>query len=142
MSELEISWMHGKIGEITMENELLRERARRAEAAHPFTVAEAEAVAAAVSPSAGKQYGLARVCRVLERARSTMDAQRQRELIPARETRKRGPRTAYGDGEVTELIRGVLEPSPRLGEGYRKVLAQLRVRGIRTSRAPVLRLMR
>ena len=140
--ELEISRMRSKIGEITMENELLRERARRAEAAHPFAVAEAEAVAAWVSPSAGKQYGLARVCRVLELARSTVYAQRQRALMPAREARKRGPRTAYEDGELTELIRGVLESSPWLGEGYRKVWAQLRARGIRTSRARVLRLMR
>ena len=54
--------------------------------------------------------------------------------MPAREARKRGPRTAYGDGELTQLIRGVLEASPRLGEGYRKVWAQLRAR--------VLRLMR
>ncbi len=142
--ELEISRMRSKIGEITMENELLRERARRAEAAHPFAVAEAEAVAAWVSPSAGKPYGLARVCRVLELARSTVYAQRQRALMPAREARKRGPhtRTAYGDGELTEFIRGVLEASPWLGEGYRKVLAQLRARGIRTSRARVLRPMR
>ncbi len=140
--DLEISRMRSKIGEITMENELLRERARRAEAAHPFAVAEAEAVAAGVSPSAGKQYGLARVCRVLELARSTVYAQRQRALMPVREAQKRGPRTAYGDGELTELIRGVLEDSPWLGEGYRKVWAQLRARGIRTSRARVLRLMR
>ena len=53
--ELAISRICSKIGEITMENELLRERARRAEAAHPCAVAEAEAVAAVVSPSAGKQ---------------------------------------------------------------------------------------
>ena len=32
----EITRMKAKIGEITMENELLRERARRAEANHPF----------------------------------------------------------------------------------------------------------
>ncbi len=140
--DLEISRTRSKIGEITMETALLRERARRAEAAHPFAVAEAEAVAATASPSAGKQYGLARVWRVLELARSTVDAQRQRELIPAREARKRGPRTAYRDGELTELIRGVLETSPWLGEGNRMVLAQLRARGIRTRRARVLRLMR
>ena len=121
--ELEISRRRSKIGEITMENELLCERARRAEAAHPFAVAEADAVASVVSPSAGKPYGLASVCRVLELARSTVYAQRQRALMPAREARKRGPRTAYEDGELTELIRGVLEASPRLGEGYRKVWA-------------------
>lgn len=67
-----------EIGEIAMENEILRERARRAEAAHPFAVAEAEAVAATISPSAGKQYGLAMVCRVLELAGSTVNAQRHR----------------------------------------------------------------
>ena len=61
--------------------------------------------------------------------RSTVYAQRQRALMPAREVRKRGPRTAYEDGELTELIRGVLESSPWLGEGYRKVWAQLRARG-------------
>ena len=134
--------MRSKISEVTMENELPRERASRAEAARPFAVAEAEAVAFVVSTSAGKQYGLARVCRVLEVAPSTGYAQRQPALMPAREARKRGPRTAYGDGELTELIRGVLEASPWLGDGYRKVLAQLRARGIRTSRARVLRLMR
>ena len=42
--DVEISRMRSKIGEITMENELLRERARRAEANHPFAVAEVEAV--------------------------------------------------------------------------------------------------
>ena len=105
-------------------------------------MAEAEAVASRVSPSTGKQYGLARVCRVLELARSTVYAQRQRALMPAREARKRGPRTAYGDGELTELIRGVQEASAWLGEGYRKVWAKLRARGIRTSQARVLRLMR
>ena len=80
--------------------------------------------------------------RVLELARSTVYVQRQRALMPARDPRKRGPRTAYGDGELTEFIRGVLEASPWLGEGYGKVLAQLRARGIRTSRARVLRPMR
>ena len=81
-----------------MENELLRERARRAEAAHPFAVAEAQAVAAVVSPSAGKPYGLARVCRVPELARSTVYAQKLRALLPAWEAQKCGPWTAYGDG--------------------------------------------
>ena len=47
-----------------MENALLREGARLAEAALPFAVPEAEAGSAAVSSSTGTQYGLARVCRV------------------------------------------------------------------------------
>ena len=55
-------------------------------------------MAATVSPSAAKPYGLARVCRALERARSTVDAHRQRAVMPARDAQKRGPRTASGEG--------------------------------------------
>ena len=140
--DLEISRMKTKIGEITMENELLRERARRAEANHPFVVAEAEAVAQTVSPSAGRRYGLARTCRVLELPRSTVYAAKQRSVSPLPAARKRGPKTAWSDLQLTGLIRAVLEGSPWLGEGYRKVWAQLRAQEIRTSKARVLRLMR
>ncbi|MGH9071883.1 MAG: IS3 family transposase [Acidimicrobiales bacterium] len=140
--DLEISRMKTKIGEITMENELLRERARRAEANHPFVVAEAEAVAKTVSPSAGRRYGLARVCRVLELSRSTVYLVRQRATCPLPQVGKRGPKTAFSDPQLTELIQGALAASPWLGDGYRKVWAQLRKRGIRTSKARVLRLMR
>ena len=110
--DLEISRIRSKIGEIAMEDELLRAGARRADAAHSFAVAAAEAVAATVSPSAGRQYGPARVCRVLELACSTVYATRQRALVPARGIHKRAPKTARSDGELTELIRGVLETSP------------------------------
>ncbi len=34
--EVDVARLRAKIGELTMENELLRERARRAEAEHPF----------------------------------------------------------------------------------------------------------
>ena len=94
-----------------------------------------------VSPSAGRPYGLARTCRVLEIARSTVYATQARQLraVPLR---KRGPRTAWTDAELTGHIRQVLAASPFVGEGYRKVWARLRLMGIRTSRARVLRLMR
>lgn len=105
--DLEISWTRNRIGEITMENELLHEWARRAEATHHFDVAEAGPVAARVSRSAGKRYGLARICRVLGLARSTAYAERQRALKTAWEAQKRGLRTDYGDGELTELVRWV-----------------------------------
>ncbi len=140
--DLAISRMKTKIGEITMENELLRERARRAEGNHPFVVAEAEAVAATTSPSAGQAYGLVLVCRVLELPRSTVYAARQRALGPAPILGKRGPKTTWSDAELTERIRQVLDDSPWLGEGYRKVWAQLRAKAVRTSRTRVLRLMR
>jgi putative transposase len=56
--------------------------------------------------------------------------------------RKPGPKTAWTDAELTEHIRQVPATSPFVGEGYRKVWARLRVAGIRTSQARVLRLMR
>jgi len=55
------------------------------------------------------------------------------------------PRAAvggYSDAELVEQIRLVLAATAFFGEGYRKVWAKLRHRGVRTSRARVLRLMR
>ena len=138
--EDEIARMQSKIGEITMENELLRERARRAEAAHPFVIAEVEAVGQTISPSANRPYGLTFTCRVLELARSTVYAARSK-VVPLPQG-KRGPKTTWNDTELTQHIRDVLATSPWLGEGYRKVWARLRQAGIRTSQARVLRLMR
>ncbi|MGH7759477.1 MAG: IS3 family transposase [Candidatus Dormibacteria bacterium] len=140
--DLEVSRMKTKIGEITMENELLRERARRAEGNHPLGVEEVEAVSRTISSSAGRAYGLAFACRVLEIPRSTVYAAQARALAPAEPARKRGPKTVFSDQELTEQIRAVLSASPWLGEGYRKAWAQLRRAGIRTSQARVLRLMR
>ncbi len=95
----------------------------------------------AASPSAGRRYGLARVCRVLEVPRSTAYAARARRLAPTA-PRKRGPKTAWTDAELTERIREVLAASPFVGEGYRKVWARLRLAKIRAGKPRVLRLMR
>jgi putative transposase len=95
----------------------------------------------AASPSTDRRYGLARVCRVLEVPRSTVYAARARRRL-AVEPRKRGPRAAGTDAELTEQIRGVLARSPFVGEGYRKAWARLRLAGVRTSKPRVLRLMR
>ncbi len=95
---------------------------------------------AATSPSSGKPYGLALVCRVWRVARATV----YRRRVPA----DRGPRRRPGpvgpmpDGGLLERIRGVLDASPFHGEGHRKVWARLRFAGLRTSRHRVLRLMR
>jgi hypothetical protein len=118
--DLEISRMRSKIGEITMENERLRERARRAEANHPFAVAEVEAVGQTIPPSAKRSYGLAFTCRVLEIPRSTVYAAQARALAPAELPRKRGPKTAGSDAELTEQIRAVLSASP----GWARVTAR------------------
>jgi transposase InsO family protein len=95
----------------------------------------------AASPSAGRRYSLARVCRVLEVARSTVYAARARRLTPIT-PRKRGPKTAWTDPELTEKIRAILAQSPFVGEGYRKVWARLRLAGVRAGKPRVLRLMR
>lgn len=94
-----------------------------------------------LSSSAGTPYGLARVCRWWEIARSTVYAERRRRertLLP----RKRGPKTLLTDRGLLDEIRRVLAASEWVGEGHRKAWAQLRAEGIRTSKARVLRLMR
>ena len=93
------------------------------------------------SPSTAKPYGLARVTAVWGLPRSTYYAQRHRLNHPV-ESRKRGPRTAWTDEVLTERIREQIAASPFSGEGHRKVWARLRVAGIRSSKARVLRLMR
>ena len=94
----------------------------------------------AVSPSAKRPYGLARVCRVWCVARSSVYYKRlTREAVP---TRKRGPQGPCSDTELADHIRATLKESPWVGEGYRKVWAKLRNRGIRVSARRVLRVMR
>jgi putative transposase len=93
----------------------------------------------AVSPSGGKPYGLARVCRVWRTARATVYRHRAPSL-PA-SPRRRGPVGAMPDAALLEAIRGVLAASPFHGEGHRKVWARLRHAGVRTSKRRVLRLM-
>ena len=97
------------------------------------------------SAGAGQLYGLERVCRVLEFPRSTIYAQLAREsakMVPLFPQR-RGPKPKMADADLLGAIRADLEASPFTGEGHRKVWARLRIlRGIRVSRARVLRLMR
>jgi transposase InsO family protein len=94
------------------------------------------------SPSTQRRYGLARVCRVWEMARSTVYLDQARRTGPMAMPRKRGPTPRWSDGELLDEIRAVLAASPFLGEGHRKVWARLRWQGVRTSKARVLRLMR
>jgi transposase InsO family protein len=96
----------------------------------------------ATSPSTQRPYGVVRVCQEWSLSRATFYHQRIRADGPSVERTKRGPKTAYTDEELTTYIRQVLEASPFLGEGHRKVWARLRAQGIRTSKPRVLRLMR
>lgn len=95
----------------------------------------------AVSPSSGKAYGLARVCRVWRLPRSGVYRDR-RPTTPPAPPRRPGPIGPMPDTELLAAIRAVLAASPFHGEGHRKVWARLRIAGIRTSKCRVLRLMR
>jgi transposase InsO family protein len=92
------------------------------------------------SPSSGKPYGVATVCRIWRVARATV----YRHRAPGRPAppRRPGPAGPIADPDLVEEIRRVLQRSPFHGEGHRKVWARLRVAGIRTSKRRVLRLMR
>ncbi|PNU20614.1 IS3 family transposase [Geothermobacter hydrogeniphilus] len=94
-----------------------------------------------VSPGTDKPYGIQRVCRIWEQARSTFySATRQVSDVPPK---RRGPHPSISDADLLELIRQDLASSPFTGEGHRKVWARLRIRdGVRVSRKRVLRLMR
>lgn len=95
----------------------------------------------ALSPSVNERYGLARVCRVWEIARSTVYATKTRRTA-GRPAQRRGPTPRWSDAALLEQIQEVLAATPFVGEGHRKVWARLRVRQVRTSKARVLRLMR
>lgn len=94
------------------------------------------------SPSTQRHYGLARVCRLWEIARSTVYFAQASQTGAAEPARKRGPKPRWSDAQLLEKIRAVLAASPFLGEGHRKVWARLRWQEVRTSKTRVLRLMR
>jgi transposase InsO family protein len=104
----------------------------------------------AISAATGRRYGVQRVCRAWELARSSYyawcadrDAGGGHPSGSASGTSKRGPAPAVSDTELLAAIRHDLERSPFTGEGHRKVWARLRiVDGIRVARKRVLRLMR
>ena len=93
-----------------------------------------------VSPSRDQPYGVARVASVWNLARSSFYAARLRVLQP-REPKKRGPKV-HSDEELVEEIRQLLTAPVFTGEGYRKIWARLRHKGVRTSKDRVLRLLR
>lgn len=93
-----------------------------------------------VSPSTSRPYGVARVVRVWQLARSSFYAVRYRQLHPS-EPGKRGPRV-LSDMELLAEIRELLAAPVFAGEGYRKIWARLRHKGVRTSKDRVLRVLR
>ena len=133
--------LQAKIGELLMETELLYAKVDQLEAGSPLGPAEVDAMSGAHSISTRRAYGVQRICRVWERARSSVYARRHATKSRAPRCR-RGPVGAAPDAVLGGHIRRVLEASPFHGEGYRKAWAKLRVAGIRTSKERVRRLMR
>ena len=98
-----------------------------------------------ISVATGTPYGVERVCKAWEQARSTFYDRQERAEKAAHGIKpgKRGPRPPVPDDELLELIQRDLDTSPFQGEGHRKVWARLRIgKGVRVSRKRVLRLMR
>ncbi len=93
-----------------------------------------------VSASSNRAYGVARVTAIWDLPRSSFYAARSRKQNP-REPRKRGPKV-LSDAELLSAIRVVLDEAVFSGEGYRKVWARLRHKGIRSWKERVNRLMR
>jgi putative transposase len=97
-------------------------------------------MSAVISTSAGRRYGVARVCRAWGVSRSSL--YRGRETSAPSTRRRPGPQGPMPDAALVEAIRQALAGSPFHGEGYRKVWARLRHTGQRTSKERVRRLMR
>lgn len=77
----------------------------------------------AASPSSGKPYGLALVCRIWRAPRATI--YRHRAAPAATPARRCGPIGPMVDAALLGAIRGILAASPFHGEGHRKVWAEL-----------------
>ena len=133
--------LQAKIGELLMETELLYAKVDQLEAGSPLARRRSDAMSGAQSISTRLAYGLQRICRVWERARSSVYARRHATKSRAPRCR-RGPVGAAPDAVLVGHIRRVLQTSPFHGEGYRKAWAKLRVAGIRTAKERVRRFMR
>lgn len=85
-------------------------------------------MAATTSPTTGRRYGVAQVCRIWNVARSSFYADRRRaDTTTPVPVQRRGPKPAVSDEVLVAAIRADLARSPWHGEGHRKVWARLRV---------------
>jgi len=137
----EIARLKSKVGEITMDNELLYAKNRGAGGQAPFGPQEVETMSRALSPSFARCYGLARVARVWEISRASV-YRSLKETPPNTITRRPGPVGACSDAELADHIRRQINASRLHGEGYRKLWARLRFAGVRASPRRVRRVMR
>jgi len=95
-----------------------------------------------LSISVKRRYGLARVCRIWRVARAGIYRWREAANRPEPPRRRPGPEGPMSDAALVTEIRAVLAASPFHGEGYRKVWARLRHKGVRTSKERVRRARR
>lgn len=100
----------------------------------------------ATSTSRHRTYGVARVCQAWGVARATVYRHRGAAdtdpQSPGSPVRRRGPVGACPDAELVAHIEAEIAASPFHGEGYRKIWARLRHKGIRTAPRRVRRLMK
>jgi putative transposase len=94
------------------------------------------------SPSVQRRYPLATVCRIWGVSRATLYRRRSAGLANDHPPGRRGPQGVCSDADLLAAIREVIEASPFTGEGYRKVWARLRFRGVRTAARRVRRIMK
>ncbi len=96
------------------------------------------------SISTRRRYGTTRVCDIwgVPRARVYRHRVTGNAANEARPPRRRGPEGACSDSALLEHIQAIIEASPFSGEGYRKIWARLRHRGVRTAPRRVRRVMK
>ena len=80
-------------------------------------------MAAAISPTTGRRYGIAQVCRIWDVPRSSFYADRcgadtTATRVPAQ---RRGPKPAVSDEALLAAIRADLARSPWHGESFRRL---------------------
>jgi hypothetical protein len=121
------------VADLSVSNELLREKIHRMEAGR-FGLAEVEAMSRARFALHGTT--------VRRGARDARMGDGAFQLLfisvlsqPSRILGPRGPKTVWSDTALLGKIREVLTASPFYGEGYRKVWARLRFAEVRTSKA-------
>src|SRR6476620_6502770 len=136
----EIARLKSKVGEITMDKELLRQD-RGAGGQTPFGPQEVETMSQALSPSFARCYGLARVARVWKISRAGVYRSLKETQLNT-SARRPGPVGACSDAELADHIRRQIDASRLHGEGYRKLWARLRFAGVRASPRRVRRVMR
>ena len=100
-----VARLQAKVGQLTMDNELLGTRCQHLEYGPAARRREAGHLSRSASPGTGKPYGLQRVCRIFGLARSTAYYLKAREAVPpGREAppKKRGPVRAATDDDLVD----------------------------------------